>query len=59
MKIEFFCPRWGSETINWNTFSSKVKSDGFDGVEVYPFGEKTEKKEMINRRHIHFQRRHW
>jgi hypothetical protein len=32
MKIKFFCPRWGSENIPWDTFCSMVKEAGFDGV---------------------------
>jgi sugar phosphate isomerase/epimerase len=33
MKIKFFCPRWGSEHINWEDFFQKVKSAGYDGIE--------------------------
>ena len=33
MKINFFCPRWGSENLNWNEFFEKVKNAGYDGVE--------------------------
>ena len=33
MKIEFYCPRWGSEQLNWDTFLRKVKKAGYVGVE--------------------------
>jgi len=34
MKINFFCPLWGSENLDVNTFLLKVKEAGFDGVEM-------------------------
>lgn len=34
MKIQFYYPRWGSENINWDDFSQKVKLAGYDGVEA-------------------------
>jgi len=33
MNIEFYCPRWGSEQLEWNLFFEKVKQAGYDGVE--------------------------
>nr|WP_315158585.1 sugar phosphate isomerase/epimerase [uncultured Flavobacterium sp.] len=33
MIINFFCPRWGSEDLNWDDFFEKVKSAGYDGIE--------------------------
>lgn len=46
MKVHFFCPRWGSEGIDWNTFCENVKAAGYDGVETpIPFGE-VEKKQI-------------
>jgi sugar phosphate isomerase/epimerase len=33
MKIQFFCPRWGSEHIPWPAFLDKVRAVGYDGVE--------------------------
>ena len=39
MQIKFFCPRWGSANIPWESFCKKVKDAGFDGVETpIPFG---------------------
>lgn len=34
MQLLFFCPRWGSETLSWDEFCSKVKAAGYDGVEA-------------------------
>jgi len=33
MKLEFFCPRWGSDDIVWPAFFQKVKAAGYDGIE--------------------------
>jgi sugar phosphate isomerase/epimerase len=33
MQIQFFCPRWGSETIPWEKWLPQVKDAGYDGVE--------------------------
>ena len=34
MKLLFFCPRWGSELLNWTDFCKKVKAAGYDGIEA-------------------------
>ena len=34
MKIQFFCPYWGSETLDFKTFLDKVRKAGYDGVEM-------------------------
>lgn len=40
MILQFFCPRWGSEPLPFETFVSQVKNAGYDGVEmVLPEGE--------------------
>lgn len=33
MELQFFCPRWGSEHLEWTQFLQKVKDAGFDGIE--------------------------
>jgi sugar phosphate isomerase/epimerase len=33
MRIRFFCPRWGSENIQWDEWLDKVKDEGYDGIE--------------------------
>jgi sugar phosphate isomerase/epimerase len=48
MQIAFFCPRWGSESLSWDTFCSNVKVAGYDGVEcMLPID--TEEKEVFLR----------
>jgi hypothetical protein len=49
MNILFFCPRWGCESLPWNTFFSNVKAAGYDGVEMgFPFTlEADEKAEIL------------
>lgn len=47
MKILFFCPRWGSENLSWESFCKKVKDEGYDGVEAgVPF-EPGAREEML------------
>lgn len=31
--MKFFCPRWGSESLSWDEFLSRVRDEGYDGVE--------------------------
>lgn len=51
MNIKYFCPRWGSEELEFTHFAEKVKNDGYDGVEMsFPF-EEPEKKEMVKALH--------
>ena len=33
MTLQFFCPRWGSETLSWEAFFDRVRAAGYDGVE--------------------------
>jgi sugar phosphate isomerase/epimerase len=33
MKIDYFCPAWGSEALSREAFFAKVKAAGYDGVE--------------------------
>lgn len=48
MKIRYFCPRWGSEDLEFNRFVDQVKKDGYDGVEMsFPYDEE-EKIAMVN-----------
>jgi len=47
MKINYCCPRWGSEDLTWDEFCAKVKAAGYDGVEAeIPFDE-TQKSEVV------------
>lgn len=48
MRIEFFCPRWGSEQIPWPEFLQQVQEAGYAGVEWFPFGEQCDHDEVIS-----------
>jgi sugar phosphate isomerase/epimerase len=39
MTVDFFCPRWGSEQLEWDTFLRNVKNAGYRGIEWFPFSE--------------------
>lgn len=45
MRIEFYCPRWGSENISWKAFGQRVKEAGYDGIE-YAIARTVTKKEL-------------
>jgi len=47
LKIKFFCPRWGSEHIEWKTFLTDVKNAGYSGIEWFPFAEAFDKNEVF------------
>ena len=40
MNIKFFCPRWGAEHIEWESFLQRVKEAGYSGIEWFPYAEK-------------------
>ena len=41
MKIQFYCPRWGSESLAWPEFCRKVRLAGYQGVEAsLPWGDR-------------------
>jgi sugar phosphate isomerase/epimerase len=46
MQIEFYCPRWGCEDMSWDSFCSKVKAAGYDGIESSVPFEVEEKKKL-------------
>ncbi len=48
MKIKFFCPRWGSENIPWETFLKDVNNAGWAGIEWFPFNEKDGNQKVIS-----------
>lgn len=53
MVINFFCPRWGFEHINWNTFLSRVKEAGYHGVEWFPYSEEVDFEEVVKQIRAH------
>jgi sugar phosphate isomerase/epimerase len=49
MKLLFFCPHWGSDALSWNEFFTKVKKDGYNGVEMsLPLDNPSLKKELVS-----------
>ena len=48
MKLQFFCPRWGSEALSWADFARKVRAAGYDGVETsLPLGDQRATDEIL------------
>ena len=47
LKIKFFCPKWGNESMPWDAFCNKIKTAGFDGVETPIPGSAEEKQNLI------------
>ena len=48
MKVEFFCPIWGSAHLPLRDFMLRVKESGYDGVEFgFPI-ESTQKEELLS-----------
>ncbi len=48
MKIDFFCPHWGSEHLPFAAFLEKVKTAGYQGVEMSLPMEDTARNEVVN-----------
>lgn len=46
MKLKFFCPLWGSDSLEFDQFCLKAKEAGYDGVEL-SFPLKEDKKEAM------------
>ena len=62
MKLLYFCPLWGSESIPFDSFLQQVKDAGYDGVEMsFPLDEKErdEKAELIRSRGLKLIAQHW
>ena len=47
MRVEFFCPRWGSEDIEWDSFLPQVKEAGYSGIEWFPNGENVDSEKIV------------
>ncbi|SDD72460.1 sugar phosphate isomerase/epimerase family protein [Niabella drilacis] len=45
MELQFFCPRWGSEDLDWELFFEKARAEGYDGAEV-GIGNQANEKEL-------------
>ncbi len=48
MKINFFCPRWGSENLSWDAFCEKAKKAGYNGIEGGIPADAKEKQAMLD-----------
>jgi sugar phosphate isomerase/epimerase len=48
VKIKFFCPLWGSNSLPYSRFFSNVKESGYDGVEMSLPLVKVEKSEILS-----------
>ena len=48
MKVDFLCPRWGSEHIPWPLFLEQVKNAGYSGIEWFPFGQEEDMQKVIS-----------
>lgn len=62
MELKFIYPRWGSADVNWKTFLSKVKENGYSGVEIDLPIDKQKKTEillMLKDFELEFVGQHW
>lgn len=62
MKIDFFCPRWGSEALRWEDFCRKAKDAGYDGIELgFAFDEKerVEQREALEKYQLKVIGQYW
>jgi len=62
MNVLFFCPRWGSENLNWDSFCDKVKSAGYNGIEAgvtFDADEKIKMKTAIQKYELQFIGQYW
>ncbi|WP_194777653.1 sugar phosphate isomerase/epimerase family protein [Pararhodonellum marinum] len=62
MKLLFFCPLWGSESMPFEQFLHQVKDAGYDGVEMsFPLEEKERdaKAELIDSFGLKLIAQHW
>lgn len=48
MLVEFYCPRWGSEHIDWELFLQNVKAEGYSGIEWFPFGDESDPEVVVD-----------
>ena len=62
MELLFFCPRWGQEHVEWDTFLNNVKDAGYDGVEASLPADEFEKDKILNslqKSGLKFIAQHW
>ncbi len=62
LDILFFCPRWGADAVDWETFLDQVVDAGYHGVEIgLPDGTAEAEMilELINRRNLLYILQHY
>ncbi|MDF9798742.1 sugar phosphate isomerase/epimerase [Catalinimonas alkaloidigena] len=62
MNIQFFCPRWGSESLPYEAFFENVKTAGYDGVEMSLPLDEDERDEiagLMQQYKLEFIAQHW
>jgi sugar phosphate isomerase/epimerase len=48
VKLDFYCPIWGSENLPFDTLCAKVVDAGYDGVELYyPLDDEATREEYL------------
>jgi len=47
MKIKFLCPRWGFDKVPWEKFLADVKSEGYGGIEWFPYSKEENYDEVL------------
>lgn len=45
MQLQFFCPRWGSEQYGWDDLFTRIRAEGYDGLE-YSIAADTSRQEL-------------
>jgi len=58
----FFCPRWGSENLDWDEFCHKVKDAGYNGVEAgvsFDENEKNDQQKALTKYGLLFIGQYW
>jgi sugar phosphate isomerase/epimerase len=53
MSIKFLCPRWGFDKIPWETFLADVKSNGYAGIEWFPYSKEEDYDQVLRLLHQH------
>ncbi len=53
MKIKFLCPRWGFHKIPWESFLADVKSEGYAGIEWFPYSIEEDYDVVLRLLHQH------
>ena len=48
MEIKFYCPLWGSESLDFKEFCKRAKQAGYDGVELSFPRDENKKTDMLN-----------